>query len=178
MGKWSDKWMLRLHPEKCKVMHVGHKHQTVYYVTEQGARKQISVTEEEKDLGVIVAKELKWARQCSAAATKATSVLRLINRNFKRIEKEEFLLLYKTFIRPHLEYCIQLWNPYLKKDINVLENVQRRATKLVQGFKALNFATRLKILDLTTLEKRRLRGDLIETQDFGRSRGCGQHKIL
>ena len=73
------------------------------------------------------------------------------------------MILYKGFVRPYLEYAIQAWSPYLWKDIEWLERVQRKATKLVQGFKNLSYVERLERLHLTTLKKRRLRGDLIET---------------
>jgi len=65
---------------------------------------------------------MKWSKQSNPAAAKAMSVLGMIKRTFNTLNKEMFLTLYSTYIRPHLEYCIQVWAPYFKKDIDVLEN--------------------------------------------------------
>ena len=65
-------------------------------------------------------------------------------------------------VRPHLEYCVQAWRPYLTQDIEMLEKVQRRATKMVYGFNDLTYDQRLRRLDIATIKTRRLRGDLIE----------------
>ena len=85
------------------------------------------------------------------------------SRNFRRLDKKDFLTIYKAYIRPHLEYCIQAWSPHLVKDIEVLEKVQRAATKLITELKKLEYNEKLRRLDHTTLQRQRIRGDLIET---------------
>jgi len=101
--------------------------------------------------------------QCVRAAAKARSVMGMVRRNFRRLDKEDFLLIYKTYIWPCMEYCVQAWSPYLKKDIECLEKVQRSATKMVHGLRHLSYEQRLRHLELTTLRERRIRGDLNET---------------
>ena len=102
---------------------------TQYVMEQDGQSWNLSEVTEEKDLGVIVSNDLKVSRQCSEAVRKVSNVLRLI----KRLDKITFLIVYKCCMRPHLEYCIQAWSPFLQKDIVCMEQVQRRATKLVEG---------------------------------------------
>ena len=85
------------------------------------------------------------------------------NENLSYLDREGFILLYNTYVRAHLEYCVQVWNPYRKEDILCLEKVQRRATKMVYELKHLEYDERLHRLGLYTLQYRRRRGDLIET---------------
>jgi len=87
----------------------------------------------------------------------------MIKRHFKVIDQEDFKVLYKTYFRPHLEYCVQAWSPHLKKDIECLVRIQHTATKMVRGLKRKPYDQRLKILGMCTLQQRRIRGDLIET---------------
>ena len=116
----------------------------------------------EKDLGVTMDANMKVSEQCRIAASKANQVLGMIRRNITYKDKSLIVPLYKAIVRPHLEYCIQAWSPYLRKDIDMLEKIQRRATKLIPGLRDLRYEERLKECGLTTLETRRLRGDQIE----------------
>jgi hypothetical protein len=162
LQRWSDKWLLQLNPEKCKVMHVGHNYRFPYTMKQDNNTYNLQVTDEERDLGIKVKNDLSVSPQCAEAAKKAMRVLGMVRRQFKDLDRECFIILYKTFVRPHMEFAIQAWSPYLKRDINCLEKVQRRATKLVKGLKKFSYENRLARLGLTSLADRRLRGDLIE----------------
>ena len=167
--KWSEDWNMLFNVDKCVVMHVGGKNSKFEY--EMGDRK-LRVTEEEKDLGVIIHRSAKPSRQCIEAANKANKVLGLIRRTVISRDKNIILRLYKTLVRPHLEYCAQVWSPYMQKDKEVLEKVQRRATRMIKGFGTLTYEERLEKCGLTSLEKRRCRGDLIETYKLMTNKGA------
>ena len=115
-----------------------------------------------EELGVTMNANMKVSEQCRIAASKGNQFLGMIPRNITYKEKSLIIPLYKAIVRPHLEYCIQAWNPYLRKDVDMLEKIQRRATKLIPGLNDLTYEERLKECGLTTLETRRLRGDQIE----------------
>ena len=140
-------------------MHFGNTNSKSQYVM---GGQPLQVIAEEKDLGVLISDNLKVASQCAKAAMTANRILGMISRTFTSRDKGTILLLFKSLVRPHLEYCIQAWRPYLQKDINLLEKVQHRATKMIANFGILPYEERLRRLKLTTLETRRLRGDLIE----------------
>jgi Reverse transcriptase (RNA-dependent DNA polymerase)/Endonuclease-reverse transcriptase len=163
LEEWSDKWMLKFNTAKCKVMHIGHKLDTKYWMGKSVNRMELETIEEEKDLGVFIRSDLKSSTQCVKSAARARRIVGMIRRNFRKLDKEDFLLLYKTYVRPHLEYCVQAWSPHMIKDIAVLERVQKAATNLVPCLKKYNYEERLRRLGIPSLQRRRERGDMIET---------------
>ena len=162
LSSWSAKWLLKFNQLKCKLMHLCHNMDTKYHITQDGQKWNIEPVQQEKDLGVLTSCYLYMFYQCMEAASKTSRVLGMVRRQFKVLDKQSFLIIYKGFIRPHLEYAIQTWSPYLRRDIDCLEKVQRRATKIVDGLRNLPYELRLQMLKLTSLEKRRQRGDVIE----------------
>jgi len=159
LKEWADQWQMTFNYDKCKVMHIGSAGETFSY--KMGGR-ELDVIEEERDLGVLVSKDLKAEKQCISARNRALRMLGLINRSVKYKSREVMKKLYLAYVRPHLEYSVQAWSPYLEKDIDMLERVQRKATRLVSGLSNLEYGERLNALDMYSLKYRRLRGDMIE----------------
>ena len=157
--EWSEKWLLSFNEDKCATMHIGLHNQQHDYILNNKALKK---SDFEKDLGVLVSNDLKPAKHVAAVALKANRVVGTIKKNFEFLDKETIVSLHCTLVRPILEYAVQSWCPFLAKDIEELEKVQHRITKLVPGFENMPYEERCKELKLPTLKERRLRGDLIE----------------
>ena len=111
---------------------------------------------------MFISDDLKWEKQVRSTAGKANSKLSILDNTRTYKDKNLMKVLYCTYARPHLEFAVQSWCPYLIKDIKELENVQRRATKMVPEIRHLSYEDRLTALGLSTLEELRLRGDLIQ----------------
>ena len=133
---WTDKWMLDFHPDKCKYMRIG---RSAIEEKRYRVHNNISKTETGKDIGVIIDNKLKFSEHLSEKINKANKIVGLIRRTFVYLDSPMFKSLYTALVRPHLEYANQVWCPHLIKDIEAVENVQRRATKQLSELKDLPY---------------------------------------
>ena len=156
---WADRWSMQFNESKCKVLHIGSRNPHFNYCM-NGIWLENSLVE--KDLGIYVDNKLKFSKQCLEARNKANRMLGFIARNVSHKSKQVVRILYNAYVRPHLEYCVQAWSPHYQQDINMLEKVQRRATRLISGLSRLDYASRLKELGMYSLDRRYKRGDMIE----------------
>ena len=174
--KWANLWSMQFHPKKCKVMHFGRNNRKHIYLM---GNNLINVTKEEKDLGITITDNLNWKRQTAICVKKANRTIGMIKHTFSHIDKDMFITLYSTLVRPQLEYCPQIWSPYHKGNINLLERVQRRATKMVPELHHLPYEERLANLKLYPLADRRRRGDMIATYKILHGMtDCNQEKLI
>lgn len=156
--EWSATWQLPFNIEKCNYMHIGKEKTSHSYVMNQQILKNVV---EEKDLGVTIDRSLKFHTHTSAAVKKANSILGLIRKSFVLLDEDTIPLLFKSMVRPHLEYGNVIWGPHFIGDMKAVERVQKRATKMIPKLCNLPYKTRLETLNLPSLEYRRRRGDMI-----------------
>ena len=161
---WSKKWLLTFNVAKCKAVIFGNQKYDFTYqmINTDGETKNLPCESGEKDLGIQFQSNLKFDQHITTIVNKANQLLGLIKRSFCYMDKTLFLKLYKSLIRPHLDYGNSVWYPVTKKNKQLIENVQRRATRLVPDLRDLSYEERLYNLNLPTLEYRRKRGDLIQ----------------
>jgi ribonuclease P/MRP protein subunit RPP40 len=178
--EWAERWQMEFNKKKCKVMHFGSRNPRYSYYMGGFAPAGVVLEEvhEEKDLGVIISESLKPAAQCAKAVKKANSVLGQMSRSFHFRDRNVWIRLYKTFVRPHLELCVQAWSPWYVKDCDLLESVQKRAVNMVIGLRATNYDDKLRELKLPSLKARRTRGDMIQVWKYLHGANLGGENLL
>jgi len=138
--KWSEQWQMKFNSAKCKVIHLGHVNgRSKYIMKDNGIEVSLESTSEEKDLGVWIDDKLKFTSHIGHAVTKSNQILGLIKRSFVYRDTEIIKRLFTAPVRPHLEYANSVWHPRFKKDVEQLEKVQRRATKLVTSLRDMSY---------------------------------------
>ena len=159
LSNWAEKWQMKFNIDKCSVLSIGRNNPLNSYKLNG---RILGRTDCERDLGILVSSDLRPRKQCLNAKNKANRILGFIRRSVSNKSAEVILKLYLALVRPHLDYAVQFWSPYYRKDIDLLESVQRRMTKMIGGLRNLPYGERLRKLNLHTLERRRVRGELIE----------------
>jgi hypothetical protein len=164
LSQWENTWKLNFNVGKCKVMHCGRNNTEFNYKLNS---KDLEVITEERDLGVVFNKPFDFTNYILAVISKANQKFGWIMRNMLSRDAYVITRLYKTLIRPHVEYCTQAWAPVARHGnwsfILKLEGIQRKITRVITGLQDLSYKQRLESLGLTTLLERRMRGDFIET---------------
>jgi hypothetical protein len=158
MTDWAAKWKMEFNVRKCKVKHFGPGNKNFEYKMNG---EKLDETKEERDIGVLVTNDLKPGAQCAKAAKTASTVLGQISRSFRYRDKKIFRALYMRYVRPHLEFASPAWNPWLVKDIEILEKVQKRAVNMIGGLKSVTYEGKLKELNMQSLADRRKEADMV-----------------
>lgn len=155
---WANVWQLQLAVAKCVVLIIGSPDRVYEYSI--GDLQLDSVTHY-KDLGIIISSDLKSSLHCRAISKKAYFISSRIFKAFNCRGREFLVKMFCTFVRPILEYNSSLWSPCYLQDIDTVERVQRSFTKRIPGFQHLSYSDRLRILNLHSLEYRRIVFDLV-----------------
>ena len=158
LASWSETWLLPFNVSKCSILHLGRNNIKENYKLHQ---HYLSNSHTEKDLGVHIDEDLKFRRQAAYAVSKANQILGAIRRAFVHMDAKTLPLLYKSLVRPHLEYANIIWGPFNKADQVLVERVQRRATRLIPSLRDLSYENRMRKLKLPSLMYRRKRGDIL-----------------
>ena len=160
---WCTEWQMKLNVDKCKVMHMGRTNPgNKYFLSSNSEHSNLTTTIAEKDLGVLFDNELRFSQHIQQKVNKGMKMAGLITRSLEYLDKESFLYLFKSLVRPHIEYCMPIWKPKLRRDKIAIENVLRQSSKWIPGLENLEYEDRLRMLTLPSMSYRHDCGDMIE----------------
>ena len=177
MVEWAATWGMMFNIPKCKIMHVGRNNPCFEY---NMSGVKLTVVEEEKDIGVMVQKNMKPGKHCKKSAGIAGAVLRQLTKNFHFRDRFIFKKLYIQYVRPHLEFASPAWSPWQRDDIETLEKVQKKAIGMISGLNGRSYKEKCAEIGLNTLEARREKQDLLEAYKIihGEKQQEGQEILL
>ena len=164
LSEWSRLWLLEFSIQKCKLVQYGNvRYDFEYKLKDKDGRLQVLLKDtKEKDLAIWFQNTLKFEEHINYVVNRANRLVGLIKRTFKSLDRDSFLTLYKSLVRSILDYGGSVYYPYTKKNIQLIENIQRRATRILPELKGLSYGERLKSLKLPTMHHRRKRYDIIQ----------------
>ena len=157
LHEWSIRNRLTFNPVKSKLLQMGEQFSFIYRL----GPHTLQWVNDEKDLGVWISNDLKPSRHCKLVYRKTSRLLGFLCRLFGRFSPATLTMVFNTYLRPTMEYGVQAWSPWLRKDSNLLQRIYHRTTKLVDGVRGLSYPERIKRLKLFDFDYRRIRGDLI-----------------
>ena len=160
LERWAKGNPMKFNKSKCKVLHLERNNPMHQYKWGADLLESRCV---EKELAVLVDSKLTMRQHRALGAEAANSILGCIKRSVASRLREVILLLFSALVRPLLEYCVRFWAPQFKKDRQLRKQVKQSATKMIRRLEYLPYEERLKDLGLFSLQKRRLRGDLVST---------------
>ena len=158
LARWCEEWQLSINSEKCEVLHIGRTNNNHRYVI-NGI--EIGSSLNCRDLGVIIGNDLYYRAHFENISRNSHFLCKQYRKSFTSKNTEFLLFLYKTYVLPKIEYASNVWSPYYKKDVDLIENIQRKYTKFLPGMFHLSYTDRLTRLKLQTLEERRIYLDMI-----------------
>ena len=170
MFLWTQNWLLKFNKEKCKILHLGRNNPRYKYcIGTDDDKIVLETTDLEKDLGVHIDPNLDFKNHIKTIVRKASFLCYKILKNFSYRDSSILVPLFKTLIRPILEYGNTVWYNGLKKSKEKIENVQRKLTKHIKGLRDISYEKRLEKIKLPSMEYRQIRGDLIQVYKIAHS---------
>ena len=159
---WCSRWRLNLNSRKCFQIQYNPKSfarsfNPIYFIENE----EIAHHVDGRDLGITISSDLKFHKHVNEVCRKANAEIHRIRRTFRSRTPKFLADMYKIFVRSQLEYCVEVWNPCFECDVQKMEKVQNRMTKLLNHGNYLSPAERNSMLGITSHETRRKRGDLI-----------------